>query len=108
MKILLPRRPLPVFSSGKSPLAVRRIAKKLLGIFSANSPLGSTNVFISSGAAATVSAARAGDAPVVVEMRTEATVVPIMDSRKFLRSLDWNSFVALDEGRVLWRIIGFV
>jgi hypothetical protein len=41
-------------------------------------------------------------------MRTEATVVPIMDSRKFLRSLDWNSFVALDEGRVLWRIIGFV
>ena len=84
--MLLPLRPLPVFSSGRSPLAVRRMAKNLLGTLSANRPFGSTNVFISKGAAATtVSAARAGYVVAAVVEMMVAAVVPTIDSRKFLR-----------------------
>jgi len=45
--MLLPLRPEPVFSSGKSPLADRRNAKNRLGILRANMPCGSRNIFIS-------------------------------------------------------------
>mmetsp|Transcript_7996 Transcript_7996/g.11416 ORF Transcript_7996/g.11416 Transcript_7996/m.11416 type:complete len:173 (+) Transcript_7996:284-802(+) len=49
VKMLLPLRPFPVSSSGRSPLTVRRMQKNRLGTLMANNPFGSMNVFISTG-----------------------------------------------------------
>ena len=49
VKILDPLRPLPVFSSGKSPLSVRRNLKNRVGTIMENKPLGSIKSFMSNG-----------------------------------------------------------
>ena len=121
MKMLLPRRPLPVCSSGRSPLLVRRMAKKRLGTLIAKRPLGSRNVFISTGGAGgdvtagtgtrtgestgtgngVPSAKAAGvvkdEMAAVVAMVAVVVVVRIEERKVRLFSFDWNKAVGVDD-----------
>ena len=125
MKMLLPRRPLPVCSSGRSPLLVRRMAKKRLGTLIAKRPLGSRNVFISTGGAGgdvtagtgTGTGTRTGESTgtgngvpsakaagvvkdemaAVVAMVAVVVVVRIEERKVRLFSFDWNKAVGVDD-----------
>jgi hypothetical protein len=59
VKMLDPRRPCPVFSSGKSPFAVRRKAKYDFGMRIEKRPFGSKKSLMTTGATAACSSAKA-------------------------------------------------